>query len=378
MGQTAEDIRDNIVRIADENGNCVGTGFFIHKEYCVTCHHNICRLNEIYVEKESFNIETGDQSKRRYQAEWVEELSDMRKDVAFLKVQGADVKVLEYWRETYGNIPVAVRGFPFQDLYNFPLGREERGTLTDIIQPFRWKEEKIELEGKMKKWNTKPEVNIPVYTFNGKFFEGFSGAPVCYQHDWKIVGIFEARDDNQGFMIPMNMVVELFIRQNTDKIAVEVENVVKRNTTEPLGMNERSIWKRNPQRTADVLQGAHILWVDDHPENNIAECKILDDLAISVTIARSTDEAISILLKKNESGQQYDVIISDMGRGINPNEGVRFLKKIRKEHKIDVPVIFYAGKYDPGRGIPPYAFGMTNRPDHLLHYIMDALERQRS
>jgi hypothetical protein len=52
MGQTAEDIRDNIVKIADENGNCVGTGFFIHKEYCVTCHHNICRLNEIYVERE--------------------------------------------------------------------------------------------------------------------------------------------------------------------------------------------------------------------------------------------------------------------------------------------------------------------------------------
>jgi len=96
-----EDIRDNIVKIADESGNCVGTGFFIHKEYCVTCHHNICGLDKVYVEKE-YNIETG-QQKKRYDAEWVEEFSDMQKDVAFLKVLGADVKPLEYRRETYGN-----------------------------------------------------------------------------------------------------------------------------------------------------------------------------------------------------------------------------------------------------------------------------------
>ncbi len=211
MGQTAEDIRDNIVKIVDENGNCVGTGFFIHKEYCVTCHHNICRLDEIYVEREEDNIEAGQQQrKRRYRAEWIEEFSDMQKDIAFLKVQGADFKPLEYRRETYGNIPVVVRGFPLQDLYNFPDGKDERGTLTDIPERFRWKEEEIVVESEdgKKKWNMKPEVNVQVYAFNGKFHLGFSGAPVCYQHDWKIVGMFEAKDDNQGYIIPMNIVSE--------------------------------------------------------------------------------------------------------------------------------------------------------------------------
>jgi CheY-like chemotaxis protein len=127
----------------------------------------------------------------------------------------------------------------------------------------------------------------------------------------------------------------------------------------------------------DVLQGAPILWVDDHPENNTIERDILYSFGMSVDIALSTKEAVSMLMEKNDSGQRYHVIISDMGREGKHNEGKRFLAKIRKEYPLDVPVIFYIGKYDPKQGIPPYAFGMTNHPDHLLHYIMDALERQR-
>jgi S1-C subfamily serine protease len=129
MGQTAEVVRDNIVKITDENGNCAGTGFFIHKEYCVTCHHNICRLNDIYVEREQEdNIETGQQRKRRYHAEWVEEFSDMQKDIAFLKVKDADFKPLEIGRQTYGNMPVVVRGFPLEDPYHYPDGKDEGGS----------------------------------------------------------------------------------------------------------------------------------------------------------------------------------------------------------------------------------------------------------
>jgi hypothetical protein len=67
--------------IADEQGICVGTGFFIHQQSCVTCHYNICRLNEIYIEREEFNIERGQQRKRRYHGEWVEVFSDMQEDI---------------------------------------------------------------------------------------------------------------------------------------------------------------------------------------------------------------------------------------------------------------------------------------------------------
>jgi hypothetical protein len=37
--------------------------------------------------------------------------------------------------------------------------------------------------------------------------------------------------------------------------------------------------------------------------------------------------------------------------------------------------IFYVGVFAPARGVPPQAFSMTNRPDDLLHLILDALEK---
>jgi hypothetical protein len=197
MGQTAEDIRDNIVKIADENGNCVGTGFFIRKkEYCVTCHHNICRLDEMYVEREDYNEKEQQWRKRRYHAEWVKEFSDMQKDIAFLKVQGADFKPLQYGRETYGKMPAVVRGFPLEDLYHHPDGKDESGTVSDVIVRFLWDEE--EVQERRKEWNVKPKVNVQVFNFSGKFDLGFSGAPVCYEHGLQVVGMFEAKDANKG------------------------------------------------------------------------------------------------------------------------------------------------------------------------------------
>jgi hypothetical protein len=174
MGQTREDIRDNIVKIVNENSHFIGTGFFIHKEYCVTCHHNIYGLDEIYVEREIYNNERG-QTKRRLHADWVEGFSDMKKDVAFLKVPGADFKPLEYWRDTYGDIPVVVRGFRSEDQRHFHGGKQVSGMITGTYEILHWDEEQMsegEVKGRKKKWLMKPEVNVPVYAFNGEFSMG--------------------------------------------------------------------------------------------------------------------------------------------------------------------------------------------------------------
>jgi hypothetical protein len=40
------------------------------------------------------------------------------------------------------------------------------------------------------------------------------------------------------------------------------------------------------------------------------------------------------------------------------------------------PVIFYVGRVDPGAGVPPGAFGLTNRPDQLLQLTIDALSKR--
>lgn len=54
--------------------------------------------------------------------------------------------------------------------------------------------------------------------------------------------------------------------------------------------------------------------------------------------------------------------------------GIRFLADMGKQG-LHRPTVFYASAIDWDRGTPPYAFGITNRVDHLLHYVMDIAER---
>ena len=125
-----------------------------------------------------------------------------------------------------------------------------------------------------------------------------------------------------------------------------------------------------------ILRDAQILWVDDHPENNLNERRMFRQLKTEIDIARNTKEALDML-----KGGKYDLVISDMARDNEaPDDsktaGLRFLKKFRETGKT-TPVIFYIGVDDPEKGVPAQAFGITNRPDALLHLTLDALERTR-
>ena len=119
-----------------------------------------------------------------------------------------------------------------------------------------------------------------------------------------------------------------------------------------------------------ILDGAQILWVDDHPENNLNERKMFKKLNVEIDTAKSTDEALEILKHAH-----YDLILSDIAREHSSN-GLKMLKEFRKED-YKTPVIFYIGVIKPEKGVPAGAFGITNRPDELLHLTMDVLERKR-
>lgn len=137
--------------------------------------------------------------------------------------------------------------------------------------------------------------------------------------------------------------------------------------------SDRSLVIRRAQRLAPILQGAQVLWVDDHPDYNVYERRILNSLGIFVDLAKTSAEGLSML-----SQNKYDLVISDIKReGVGDVDGFQFLDKMI-EDGYDHKVIYYIGNLDKKRGVPPYAFGITDRPDHLLHLIFDALERERS
>jgi CheY-like chemotaxis protein len=139
-----------------------------------------------------------------------------------------------------------------------------------------------------------------------------------------------------------------------------------------VSMDDRSQVLRRAQRVAPVLRGARILWVDDNPDFNTYERSMLQSLGILVDIALSTDKALEMLRRT-----EYHAVISDMKREGVADEGLQFVEKMRQQGLYRWTIL-YIGSLNRLKGTPPYVFGITNRPDHLLHYVMDVLERERS
>jgi CheY-like chemotaxis protein len=126
------------------------------------------------------------------------------------------------------------------------------------------------------------------------------------------------------------------------------------------------------ERHLGILQGARILWVDDAPEGNRQERKLLHSLGIIIDLADETDEALTRLARA-----EYDLVITDMARDGDDKAGQTLIRRMR-EKRIYRWTIIYLREFHPDDGTPAWAFAITNRPDQLLHYVIDIMERERS
>ncbi len=128
---------------------------------------------------------------------------------------------------------------------------------------------------------------------------------------------------------------------------------------------------RRAALAAPALRGAKVLWIDDRPEGNLGERRLLEELGVAVAQAASTDIALERL-----DEEPFDLVISDIERGGDPAAGLEALPAL---HRVapGIPVIFYIARLDPHRGTPQGAAGITDRVDELLHLVLDVLERRR-
>lgn len=123
----------------------------------------------------------------------------------------------------------------------------------------------------------------------------------------------------------------------------------------------------------DTKRNVKILWIDDNPNSNQYENRILKEFRIISEFASSSEQA-----RKYLTSGVYDIVISDIKRKDNPSEGVEFLKQLELENVPYPPFIFNIGNLNPDLGTPPYAFGITNNPVELLHLVLDVLDRKVS
>jgi CheY-like chemotaxis protein len=156
----------------------------------------------------------------------------------------------------------------------------------------------------------------------------------------------------------------------TAKVASALENAPKSATSTTL--KGRTQVARRAARIASLLKGARLLLVNDVPGEMEYIVLLLRELGVTVTVAETSDEAFDRL-----KAQKFDVVISDMARDGIQDEGTRFLIKMHEKLGLRLPTIITLANFDPSRGTPPYAFGITNTTEEMLNLVFDALERRR-
>lgn len=127
------------------------------------------------------------------------------------------------------------------------------------------------------------------------------------------------------------------------------------------------------QRSVREARKTTVLWVDDHPMNNLNERRALEALGITIVLSTSTGDALDQVQK-----QVFQLIISDLGRPPDSNAGLTLLDKLRAIGN-KTPYIIYAG----ARGLTTIdeakqkgAFGVTNRPDDLFKMVVSVIGKQ--
>ncbi len=115
---------------------------------------------------------------------------------------------------------------------------------------------------------------------------------------------------------------------------------------------------------ATILYGAPA-WVDDLPENNHSECRLLMALGADVLQLRSTQEGLAALAQG-----PWDLVLSDMARDGIADAGLQMLRHLPRGSP---PVVYYVGRANKSRPVPRGAFGIADRPQPLLHLVFRQL-----
>ena len=116
----------------------------------------------------------------------------------------------------------------------------------------------------------------------------------------------------------------------------------------------------------EQLRLRRVLWVDDHPDNNIYESLALMRLGFVITAATSNDAA-----RRFMSEAEFDLVITDLGRDDTKDDGASLITELH-EKAPTLPVIVYATRADERRNglIAQGASAVEDRPAALVTAVL--------
>ncbi len=184
------------------------------------------------------------------------------------------------------------------------------------------------------------------------------------RYDWRV----------QADLPPNDPQTRRAVRELAEKIAMAIARTsgpAPALTSARRGDDETSnlVKRLGPEREKKKRQKL-VLWVDDRPDNNIIERRSMAAYNIDFVLAQSTGQALGELRK-----QQFDAIISDMGRPPDSRAGYTLLEALR-ESGDQTPYFIYAGSRAPAHMLEARmrgAQGTTNMGDELLQMLLQVL-----
>jgi CheY-like chemotaxis protein len=144
----------------------------------------------------------------------------------------------------------------------------------------------------------------------------------------------------------------------------------------PTGSEQWRRLLRKPLRSAlassaepSVFRGMRVLWIDDYPDNNAGPMARLTAGGALVETAIDRDAAVMALRRL-----QPTVLVSDIGRGEDPQAGFTDLKYLQDHSLYRGPAFFYTGSVTPARLSQAQALGangITADTSELLNWLTE-------
>jgi CheY-like chemotaxis protein len=156
--------------------------------------------------------------------------------------------------------------------------------------------------------------------------------------------------------------VELEFRQELERAATDSKT--------PISGTDLGRASRRLARDQALVNGSRILWIDDLPANNEAEMRVFEEAGARVDVHTSSNAA-----REAVERVRYDLVVSDIGRDDPTDNALRFAELLATMRG-SPPLIFYTSTVR--KPTPASAFGITDRPDELVHLVLDAIARTRS